>query len=158
MKEMITDPSVIRRFMSHVIVGDNPDDCWTWTASSSRSGHGQFSLIGLEGKITPAHQASFRIFIGPIPDNMLVCHTCRNKCPNPRHLALGTNLTNLGSDRRRDGTIPSGVKSGTAKLTEEDVKYIRSSPKSTRAIAMELSVSQSAVWRVLSNLTFKETR
>lgn len=81
------------------------DDCWEWQAGfRGKTGYGAFKY---KGKVIDAHRMSYRLFIGPIPDGILVCHTCDNrKCVNPAHLFLGTYKDNY-HDGRRKGRIKS---------------------------------------------------
>lgn len=72
---------------------DAGDECWLWTASRDKDGYGKFA-VGLGGKRqvhTRAHRFAYESFNGPIPDGMVVCHSCDNPpCCNPAHLFLGT--------------------------------------------------------------------
>ncbi len=44
------------------------------------------------------HRKSYEVFVGPIPDDLIVRHKCDNTiCCNPEHLELGTK-----KDNRRD--------------------------------------------------------
>lgn len=100
------------------------DGCWNWTASKNRGGYGQFYLAGRQQK---AHRVSYQLYVGEIADNLHVLHHCDNRaCVNPAHLFLGTNTDNVHDcENKGRGVHPSGEKHGSAKLTEEQVKTIR---------------------------------
>ena len=57
--------------------------CWEWQGYLQR-GYGEISINGENIK---AHRASYEIFIGKIPDGLVIDHLCRNpRCVNPTHL------------------------------------------------------------------------
>jgi hypothetical protein len=77
------------RFMSKV---NKTDTCWLWKAGLNHKQYGQFSIT-LNGwtKTYRAHRFIYEYFNGPIPEGMLVCHSCDVPgCVNPDHLWLGT--------------------------------------------------------------------
>ncbi len=58
--------------------------CWLYTGSFYGNGYGR---IYDEQKEKLAHRIAYEVFVGPIPDGMVVDHMCRNKlCLNPKHL------------------------------------------------------------------------
>ena len=84
------------------------------------------SLPGGKRKLVYAHRLSHELNIGPIPSDMIVCHSCdRPDCINPEHLFLGTHQDNM-NDCIAKGRKPVGSNSGNAKLTEADVEHMRS--------------------------------
>jgi transposase len=54
------------------------------------------------------------------------------------------------ADKIRDGTDSKGEKCNSAKLTEEQVKTIRASTKTQRALAKEYGVSQPVITRIIN--------
>ncbi len=101
------------RFWSKVKKGE-PHECWEWQAFRFVNGYGQFWHQGRDGK---AHRMAYTMAKGPIPEGLVVMHTCDNRaCCNPDHLRLGTQGDNLQDmyDKDRRG-----------KLTVEDRKTIR---------------------------------
>lgn len=111
--------------MSHVIKAE-PDECWTWTGARSGTG-GHYGMAGYQGKRYSAHRLAFILFVGPVPDDLEVCHTCDNPlCVNPQHLWAGTHQQNM-QDRENKFRRPRdrGEANVRAKLTWDDVTLIR---------------------------------
>lgn len=94
------------RFMKKVEI-DLSSGCWIWKAAiqKKKGGYGTFVHIGKRNGL--AHRASFRIFNGPLKDDMLVLHSCHNTlCVSPDHLRLGTPKENT-LDRIKAGRTTS---------------------------------------------------
>lgn len=86
-----------QRFWSKVNVG-KPNDCWTWKASTTTGGYGQFLV---EGRLVHAHRVAYTLTVGPIPEGLELDHLCRNRrCVNPTHLEPVTRQENI---RRGEG-------------------------------------------------------
>lgn len=98
------------------------------------------------------HHAVLEAFIGPRPAGMQCRHLNDEPTDNRvENLAWGTATENQ-ADRRRNGRMPLGERSGTAKLTEADVREIRARhPTETlRALAAEYGVSHTAIRRAFN--------
>lgn len=109
---------------------DAEGGCRVWAGGAAAKGYGG---IRFKGRMDKAHRVSYMIFVGPIPSEMHVLHSCDNrKCIEPAHLFLGTNADNIKDKCKKD-------RSGK-KLTIDLVKEIR------RAYAGR-KVSQTALGR-----------
>lgn len=122
------------------------DNCWLWTGSI-RNGYGLFSH---NLKTISAHRFSYEIHKGPIPNGLIVLHSCDvPNCVNPEHLSVGTHLDNnrdmISKGRNKQ---PSGERHGLSKFSDEQREVIRKDSRSARAIAKELGVCNSTISRI----------
>lgn len=88
----------------------------------------------------------------PQVHSMVAAHSCGKAhlgCVNPRHLRWATDTEN-NHDRRTHGTMPFGTRSGTAKLSEDQVRYIKanSGHVSERALAKQFGVSSTTIHHI----------
>lgn len=130
--------------------------CWDWTGYKMKR-YGAISPGGREMKRIPASRASWLLHVGPITDKKLfVLHKCDNRaCVRPDHLFLGTQQQNVADmiakgRARHDGNV-RGEDSGTAKLKESDVRFIRSMAKgfTPDLMAQLFGVTRGAIYAIL---------
>jgi hypothetical protein len=139
------------RFRKYVSTTPTETGCLLWTGSfqqlTATYRRPQFSVA--TSKPDTASRVAYRLWKGDIPAGQCVRHTCDNPmCVNPEHLELGTHADNMRDmkDRgRANGGGPAGERHGMAKLTEAQVKEVRTSTETRDTIARRLGVSPSTI-------------
>jgi hypothetical protein len=137
------------RFM--IKVKKQKNECWIWQAGISKDGYGQFVHSGLRNGL--AHRAAYRLFKGPISDGLLVLHSCHIPlCVAPDHLRQGTDADNM-QDKVKANRCFTGY--GRGKLTEENVRFIRSSSLTQVKLAEKYNVHVETIGHVIRRKTWK---
>lgn len=109
------------RLLEHIQVVPG-EGCWEWDAGRGSHGYGELYTTKMEC----AHRLIWICTHGPIPDSLHVLHKCDNKkCCRPAHLFLGTHRDNM-RDAAQKHLLPYGENHSQSKLTEENVREIRS--------------------------------
>jgi len=135
----------------------DPDTgCWLWNRYINANGRGSMKM---GGKTYLVHRASYILHKGPIPDGLLVCHSCDVKhCVNPHHLWVGTQKDNI-QDCVRKGRVANrnGERNPQSKLTQEEVLLIRELyPSMTGyALAEKFNVKPPTIYGILQNRRWK---
>lgn len=135
------------RFFEKVSKGSG---CWHWTGGITKGGYGNFCL---NDKNKLAHRFSYEIHRGPIPEGMIVCHSCDNRsCVNPDHLFLGTYQDNT-DDMIAKGRMARGEKHSSSKLSDAErmqiISLCRSGKCTQKSVAQRFGVVPSTVRTVL---------
>jgi hypothetical protein len=118
--------------------------CILWTGARV-GGYGQRRVNGVRHYV---HRLVWEQVNGPIPVGMLVLHKCDTPaCINPEHLFIGTHKDNMQDCLNKHRHVN--------KLTDEQVKHIRSSTLSHRILAKLYGVSHTIVGDVRRNQTYK---
>jgi len=130
-------------------------ECWSWNGTINKPGYGCFATTtSLGRKVYMAHRWLYEHLYGPIPDSMVVMHTCDNtSCVRPEHLKLGTHNDNM-ADMTMKGR-------GVAKLTAKKVLSIYSAYKggeTGRSIAKRFKVTPSNVSAIVSGQIWKQLK
>jgi hypothetical protein len=155
MIEIPISDEVRERFSQYVLPEPN-SGCWLWTGGLYRSGYGQFSIARCRPR--PAHRVSWALHHGCQPP-IFVCHHCDVRlCVNPDHLFLGDHADNMQDmvDKGRHRTNPQrGESNINSKLTEADIRAIRSDIRGDRAVARDYGVRHSLIWAIKQGKTWK---
>lgn len=129
-----------------------PDECWRWTAGGHKV-YGSFMLGGRGSRRMLAHRYSYELHHGPIPEGMVVMHSCDNPlCVNPAHLRTGSlkdNAQDMKAKGRGRYVSWPGEANGNAVLNEDMVRVIRASKLPPRRLAAALGISEGSVHDVL---------
>lgn len=139
-------------------VARDPDsECWPWTAATDIHGYGLIGVWSEHGRMSNRHasRVSYALNVGPVPDDLDVCHRCDNPpCVNPAHLFLGTRKQNM-EDCRRKSRHSHGVRRPDAKLTPEKVREIRALRASGASLAA-LAADYGVVMQIISRVCLRD--
>lgn len=120
------------------------NDCLLWTGARY---NGRYGRIWFGGKDQLAHRVAYEMAYGPIPEGMLVCHTCDvETCVEPSHLFLGTPQDNMTDKvKKKRHRSPKGVDHGMSRLNETDVLSIFHDSRPQQVIADSYHINRSLV-------------
>lgn len=148
--------------LAHCVPSEN--GCIEWRGPTGSNSFGQIHFRGVS---TRASRAMWQLSNGPIPDGLVVMHSCDNPpCVNIDHLSLGTNRENI-DDMLRKGRSAKGDKNGrrrhperfkhvrilgtqskSSKINEDIVRQIRASSLTLSEDAARFGISDVAVSKV----------
>jgi hypothetical protein len=123
------------------------DECWPWLGLLDQDGYGEF---GFKKKKYKSHRAVLELKDGPIPRGIVAMHSCDNRpCCNPAHISGGTAEDN-NNDRIAKGRSvgAKGERAGHAKLTEAQIRAIRSDPRPGPQVARDYPVNEQAIYKI----------
>lgn len=142
--------TILKWIVEHV--DHQGDECLIIPFGRAPNGYGR---VQWNGKVELAHRVMCLLAHGepPTPKH-IVAHNCGmgdKGCCNPRHLRYATMVENK-ADQILHGTAPRGERNGHAKLTESDVRQIRSlnGKMLHREIAAMFGVSRIAVGDIIN--------
>lgn len=135
------------QFIKDHVDHEEVDKCLIWPYSRDDSGYANAKMTEIE----ETHSAS-RIMCTlskgkPPTSSHQAAHSCGKGCDgciNPNHLSWKTSKENI-ADKEIHGTSNKGERNVKAKLSVDDVKFIRSSEKSNVELALCFSVDKSTI-------------
>jgi hypothetical protein len=130
-----------------------PSECWPSTCAVTGNGYGK---IGFNKRFYPMPRAAYRCFVGPVPTDLVVLHSCDNpKCCNPAHLRLGTvqdNHDDMWAKGRARPFRGPGEKNGRAKLTRAQVDKMREMYAAGGFTYMTLAPHFGVAWQTVADI------
>lgn len=144
-----------RKFIENVVLHYEGDDCLIWPYATIR-GYGTFHADGKK-QIVSRYVCERSKGSPPTPEHQ-AAHSCGNGnggCVNQHHLSWKTQSGNQ-ADRIIHGTSNRGERHGRAKLTEHQVREIRTIGGSlpSDAIAAQFGVSERHIRAILARRTW----
>ena len=125
---------------------EKTEGCWKWNGTHNGYGYGIFLMPG--EKPVRAHRYSYEFYVGPIPEGMVIMHTCDNPpCVNPAHLRVGTKAEN-NADAAQKQRTNKGTKHWNCRLSDANIAAIRASDEPKAALAKRYGVDYSHIWRI----------
>lgn len=140
----------LEKFLEKV---DTTGTCWLWKGSHGKQAHAK-----VHGKMTSASRVAWILFVGEIPSNLFVLHTCDNPmCVRISHLFLGNHQNNMDDMVSKKRSL-SGERNPAAKMSNATAILIRKDfADGVRQcdISRKYNVHKCCVSDVLNNRTFK---
>jgi hypothetical protein len=129
---------------------DDATGCWPWRGHANAKGYGRLQF---RGRLELAHRVAFFMHHGRWPDPCAL-HRCDNPpCCNVSHMFEGDQALN-NEDKRAKRRHVFGEAVHTRKLTEDDVRAIRTVGGSNRALAARFGVDRSTISTIRSGRTW----
>lgn len=117
--------------------------CWVWLGAK-QPGPWDYGVMYHGGRTCRAHRVYYERAKGPIPDGLELDHLCRvPACVNSDHLEPVTPAENT-----RRGNV--------ARLSEEDVLFVRASSLPKRTLARQMGVSRGAIEGIRRGWTWQD--
>ncbi|WP_165608906.1 HNH endonuclease signature motif containing protein [Mycolicibacterium fortuitum] len=157
-------PTLVERYWSKVDRGGD-GECWLWTGNTVREYGTIHAGYTADRKkvVVKAHRLGWELANGRSPGEFVVRHRCDTpRCQNPVHLEIGTQLDNMRDQQERGRHVTLyGSQHGMAKLTEDDVREIRTLRKSgllLRVIAEQFDIDLCSVSDIARRRTWKHVK
>ncbi len=136
-------PKAIAGFWGKAI--PNPETgCLEWAYELRRNYpcyYVPWDLVDGKNRHTRAHRLAYGLAYGPFDPDLHVLHSCDNpKCISPNHLFLGDNTANI------QDSVSKGRR--WTKLSDDDVRAIRASGESQRALGRHYGVDPSTIRKI----------
>lgn len=146
--QAVSDDDLLRMtIMNKTVVSER--GCWEWQGAKHECGYG---TIMRKRKRLAVHRLSYELWVGNIPDGLVIRHKCDNpRCVNPNHLVPGTQAQNIADIAERG-------RYGATKLTVDQVEEIRASDEPTVVLASRFGVGLVSINRARRGETWASVK
>lgn len=134
------------------------DDCLIWPFYTDGSGYAQIwweNRLQMTSRVVCQHRHGL-----PPKPNLDAAHSCGKGhlgCVNPTHLSWKTRKDNM-KDCLEHGTHNRGSNNGQCKLTETQIREIRSSKMTQRVLAEKYGTSQSNISLIVRRINWSHLK
>lgn len=148
------------KFINEVALPFSGDECLLWPFAKDQHGYGQ---VWIDGALRGAHRVVCIKSHGQAPSpSSQAAHSCgmgHEGCVNPRHLRWDTRIGNF-LDKEAHGTLAFGEKHPSSKLTDDDIREIRSlsSTMPQKDIAEMFGVSKPTISAIMTGKRWAHVR
>lgn len=129
------------------------NECWSWTGTWGGRATDRRPYFQAAGKRRIAYRWVYELVHGPLPDDLLILHSCDQGgypvgCCNPNHMRTGTHDENMAdmTSRERHG-LPKTVVRAIRRLIEQG--------ETQQDIATRYGLSREAVSAIATERTYK---
>jgi hypothetical protein len=128
----------LREYLLARVLKDTATGCWYWQLSHDRWGYGKTpSYTGFWS----AHRAAYAAFVGGLPDDLDVAHTCGIKdCINPDHLRLSDKRQTQARSLLSQGHLDRKQCKNGHPYTPENTAFLPSGVRACRACWRDNSI------------------
>lgn len=151
-------PRVSRsKLVSQLFANVDPPGCWTWNGARTKKefngGYGKMH----DGSNRRTHRVIWEALNGPIPNGLIVIHTCDNPpCVRPNHLALGTHKQNQ-QDKWKRGRGVIGHRGKIDQETADEIRLLYSTGTVLqRELGEKYGLNQATISEIVRNRSWKK--
>lgn len=132
------------------------DECWPWLGTWGGRERDRRPYFMVDGKRTMAYRIVYELVVEPIPDGMMILHSCDHGgypigCTNPAHLSLGQHQQNMDEMRQRQRHgLPATVVAAIRRMLERG--------DTQESIAHVYAISRETVSAIATGRVYKPMR
>lgn len=132
---------------------DEETGCWMWQGRLCQ-GYGRMMINRQYHRV---HRLSYEAFRGPIPDGLVVRHTCDTPaCIYPLHLKSGTTKQNIHDAIERKRFRPRGKDHLLSEVEIKEIARRYHAGESTKDMGQEFGLNRNYIMRLINQEYWRE--